>query len=172
MNVDFCFSRLRVSYFGSFTQEAGFEMTVSSGKFGVNYQVDVQDVIDDLNLTRRPVANWILRGLHSELDKVTTDLVSNLPETDEQYQGVDDNDVIEIERQTKNYFLFSVKRFLFIFTSVFELLQKSQFLIREENLKQDNFSHFEQNYLVPGARKYFLTRILVKIPFLISRFIF
>ena len=96
-------------------------MTVSSGKFGVNYQVDVQDVIDDLNLTRRPVANWILRGLHSELDKVTTDLVSNLPDTDEQYQGVDDNDVIEIERQTKNYFLFSVKRFHLFFTSVFEL---------------------------------------------------
>lgn len=119
VNVDFCFSRLRVSYFGSFTQDAGFEMTVSAGKFGVNYQVDVQDVIDDLNLTRRPVANWILRGLHSELDKVTTDLVSNLPETDEQYQGVDGNDVIEIERQTKNYFLFSVKRFLTFLTSAF-----------------------------------------------------
>ena len=48
-------------------------------------------------------------------------------------------------------------------------LQKSQFL---NKAKQDNFSHFEQNYLVPGARKYFSSRILVEMFFLVSRHIF
>ena len=102
-----------MNYFGSFTKDAGCEMVVSSGNFGANYEVDVQPVHDDLNLTRRPVANWILCGLQSELDKVSTDLLSNLPETGELTQIEIDDDIINIERKTKSYFLFSVKRWAF-----------------------------------------------------------
>ncbi|XP_065055102.1 bridge-like lipid transfer protein family member 2 isoform X3 [Rhopilema esculentum] len=110
LNFDFCFNRLRINYFGSFTQEAGFEMNVSSGSFGANYQVDVQEVLDDMHLTRRPIANWIIRGLHSELDKVSTDLISNLPETEDLVFGEIEDDIINIEKHPKTYFLFSVKR--------------------------------------------------------------
>ena len=85
-------------------------MIVSSGNFGANYEVEVQRVIDDLHLTRRPVANWILRGLQSELDKVSTELVSNLPETEDIIQKEINNEFVDIERQAKSYFLFSVKR--------------------------------------------------------------
>ena len=85
-------------------------MNVSSGSFGANYQVDVQEVLDDMHLTRRPVANWIIRGLHSELDKVSTDLISNLPETEELVFGEIEDEIINIERHPKTYFLFSVKR--------------------------------------------------------------
>ena len=83
---------------------------MSSGNFGANYEVDVQRVHDDLSLTRRPVSNWILCGLQSELEKVSTDLFSNLPETEDVVQKEVDDDFIDIERQTKSYFLFSVKR--------------------------------------------------------------
>ena len=110
LDINFVFNRLHVNYFGSFTKDAGFEMVVSSGSFGANYEVDVQTVHDDLQLTRRPVSKWILCGLQSELDKVSTDLFSNLPETEELIQKEIDDDIIDIERQTKSYFLFSVKR--------------------------------------------------------------
>jgi len=110
LDINFVFNRLHVNYFGSFTKDAGFEMVVSSGSFGANYEVDVQTVHDDLQLTRRPVSKWILCGLQSELDKVSTDLFSNLPETDELIQKGIDDEIIDIERQTKSCFLFSVKR--------------------------------------------------------------
>ena len=110
LDINFVFNRLRVNYFGSFTKDAGLEMVVSSGNFGANYEVDVERMHDDLSLTRRPVANWILCGLQSELEKVSTDLFSNLPETEDLVQKEIDDDVIDIERQTKSYFLFSVKK--------------------------------------------------------------
>lgn len=101
-----------MNYFGSFTQDAGFKMVVLSGKFCANYEVDVLKVNDDLSLIRRPVANWVLRGLQSELEKVSTDLVSNLPETEDILQKEIDDDIIDIERQSRSYFLFSVKRYV------------------------------------------------------------
>ena len=99
-----------MNYFGSFTQDAGFHMVVSSGNFSANYEVDVRRVHDGSCLIRRPVANWILRGLQSELEKVSTDLVSNLAESEDFLQKEISEDFIDIERKTKSYFLFSVKR--------------------------------------------------------------
>ncbi len=83
-------------------------MSVSSGSFGASYQVHVENVFDDLDLIRRPVANWIVRDLRSELDKVSTDLISSLPDSNDESNKAD-QDAIETE-EAKTYFLFSVKR--------------------------------------------------------------
>eukprot|EP00794_Sanderia_malayensis_P014359 gene14357-15855_t len=108
VSMDFSFSRLRVSYFGSFTQDAGFEMSVSSGSFGISYQVHVENAEDYLALIRRPVANWIVRDLRSELEKVSTNLISSLPDEDDSDEIHQDS--MEDERQSSTFFLFSVKR--------------------------------------------------------------
>ena len=65
--------------------------------------------MDERNLIRRPIANWIIRGLHSEFERVSTNLVSydnNIIDKEE----TDETLIMSIEDLTNRYFLFSVKR--------------------------------------------------------------
>lgn len=46
VGVDFKFPSLNVTYWGSFEQEVGFEITICSGLLSVAYQVTLTDIFN------------------------------------------------------------------------------------------------------------------------------
>ena len=56
-------------YWGSFTQQRGFELSLGSGYLETSYGLTLQEYSD--GLVRRPAANWSTAKLRSELLDVT-----------------------------------------------------------------------------------------------------
>lgn len=109
VGVDFKFPSLNVTYWGSFEQEVGFEITICSGLLSVAYQVFISPP-EGMDLIRRPVANWIIRGLNSILEKTR---VSLLQSTEKKLDAEFTEDELlceEDESAVKKHYLFSVSK--------------------------------------------------------------
>ena len=59
-------------YWGSFTQQRGFELSLGSGYLETTYSLTLRDYSD--GLVRRPAADWSAAKLRSELLDVTCHL--------------------------------------------------------------------------------------------------
>ena len=59
-------------YWGSFTQQRGFELSLGSGYLETTYRLALREYSD--GLVRRPAAEWTAAKLHSELSNVTCHL--------------------------------------------------------------------------------------------------
>ena len=66
------FPELSVWYWGSFTQQRGFELSLGSGYLETMYRLTLREYTD--GLVRRPAADWSAAKLRSELSNVTCHL--------------------------------------------------------------------------------------------------
>lgn len=66
------FPELSVWYWGSFTQQRGFELSLGSGYLETTYRLALREYTD--GLVRRPAADWSAAKLRSELSNVTCHL--------------------------------------------------------------------------------------------------
>ena len=71
-------------YWGSFTQQRGFELSLGSGYLETTYGLTLREYSD--GLVRRPAANWSAAKLRSELLDVTCHLYG-LEEVDGKESG-------------------------------------------------------------------------------------
>ena len=78
------FPEFSVWYWGSFTQQRGFELSLGSGYLETTYGLTLQEYSD--GLVRRPAANWSAAKLRSELLDVTCHLYG-LEEVDGKESG-------------------------------------------------------------------------------------
>ena len=78
-------------YWGSFTQQRGFELSLGSGYLETTYGLTLQEYSD--GLVRRPAANWSAAKLRSELLDVTCHLYG-LEEVDGKESGDEYTEVL------------------------------------------------------------------------------
>lgn len=78
------FPEFSVWYWGSFTQQRGFELSLGSGYLETTYGLTLRQYSD--GLVRRPAANWSAAKLRSELLDVTCHLYG-LEEVDGKESG-------------------------------------------------------------------------------------
>ena len=79
VSLSFRFPELSVWYWGSFTQQRGFELSLGSGLLETTYRLALREYKDDL--MRRPAADWSAAKLCIELSNVTCHL-NGLEEVD------------------------------------------------------------------------------------------
>lgn len=72
VSLCFQFPQLSVWYWGSFTQQRGFELSLGSGFLDTTYRLALREYKDEL--IRRPAADWSAAKLCSELSNVTCHL--------------------------------------------------------------------------------------------------
>ena len=72
VSLSFQFPKLSVWYWGSFTQQRGFELSLGSGFLETTYRLALREYKDDL--IRRPAADWSAAKLCIGLSNVTCHL--------------------------------------------------------------------------------------------------
>ena len=112
MDIDFKFPAMNTRYWGSFQKDAGFETSINNGSLSVSYHVFISDIMDGMNLIRRPVANWFMRKLEVKTHRVTAYLLQSVDKKLEADENADEDDLccIETEGVEKKHYLFSVRR--------------------------------------------------------------
>ncbi|XP_020627121.1 protein KIAA0100-like isoform X2 [Orbicella faveolata] len=101
------FPEFSVWYWGSFTQQRGFELSLGSGYLETTYGLTLRQYSD--GLVRRPAANWSAAKLRSELLDVTCHLYG-LEEVDGKESGDEYAEVSSIDLDPTKYYLLAAAR--------------------------------------------------------------
>lgn len=86
------FPELTLWYWGSFTQQRGFELSLGGGFLETTYRLTLKEYSD--GLLRKPAANWSAAKLRSEVSNVTCHLYG-LEEVDGKEEGGDEYAEVE-----------------------------------------------------------------------------
>ncbi|XP_078363340.1 bridge-like lipid transfer protein family member 2 isoform X2 [Oculina patagonica] len=101
------FPEFSVWYWGSFTQQRGFELSLGSGYLETTYSLSLREYSDGLK--RRPAADWIAAKLRSELLDVTCHLYG-LEEVDGKESSDEYAEVSSIDLEPTKYYLLAAAR--------------------------------------------------------------
>ncbi|XP_068677612.1 bridge-like lipid transfer protein family member 2 isoform X2 [Montipora foliosa] len=107
VSLSFQFPELSVWYWGSFTQQRGFEMSLGSGYLETTYRLALREYKD--GLIRRPAADWSATKLCSELSNVTCHLYG-LEEVDGKENSDECAEVSSIDLEPTKYYLLAAQR--------------------------------------------------------------
>ncbi|XP_015752770.1 PREDICTED: protein KIAA0100-like [Acropora digitifera] len=107
VSLSFRFPELSVWYWGSFTQQRGFELSLGSGLLETTYRLALREYKDDL--IRRPAADWSAAKLCIELSNVTCHL-NGLEEVDGKENSDECAEVSSIDLEPTKYYLLAAER--------------------------------------------------------------
>ncbi|XP_067034079.1 bridge-like lipid transfer protein family member 2 isoform X1 [Acropora muricata] len=107
VSLSFQFPQLSVWYWGSFTQQRGFELSLGSGFLETTYRLALREYKD--NLIRRPAADWSAAKLCIGLSNVTCHLYG-LEEVDGKENSDECAEVSSIDLEPTKYYLLAAER--------------------------------------------------------------
>lgn len=90
MSLSLKFPELSVWYWGSFSQQRGFEVKCGLGSLHTQYRLALRPF--DGELTRRPAADWTATKLHVQIRQITCHLYG-VEQADGQVEGEETEDV-------------------------------------------------------------------------------
>uniref|UniRef100_A0A7M5UVQ0 FMP27/BLTP2/Hobbit GFWDK motif-containing RBG unit domain-containing protein n=1 Tax=Clytia hemisphaerica TaxID=252671 RepID=A0A7M5UVQ0_9CNID len=100
LSVEFSFPSINATYWGSFQKDLGFQGIFGAGCVSTAYQIHVSPH-PDIMLIRRPVAEWIIRGLNSSIQNVRMLLLQSVT-TSEEGEENEDEMLLDDEREGEN----------------------------------------------------------------------